>query len=97
MPEEQYGPYIRWRESSFLENPKVPSKVLEQAVSVNICSESQTSGCADGTGPAAVHEQELRMQPSLDSEQILRWVSACFVLQSPGEQAGAACVPETIL
>ena len=74
MPDEKYGPYIPWRESSFLNNPKLPSRILQDAVTVEVCPETQSSGCADGSGAAGVQKLHVRIQPDLDSEQLTRWV-----------------------
>ena len=43
LDEKLYGPYIKWRDSKFLKNPKVRKSFLNDRLNIDTCREQNTT------------------------------------------------------
>lgn len=65
----RYGPYIPWREYSFLEKPKAKA-LVESKLTVVTCKAGE-AGCVDGAGgEVAVKNNVVRLQGDMDEVKL---------------------------
>lgn len=69
LPADTYGPNIEYKESTFLNNSKLPEATRTSRVTVEICAVGDAE-CSDGTAPAPVKGGKVRVQAGLLSEQL---------------------------
>lgn len=67
-PENEFGPDIKFREKSFMQNPRLPEERKKNKVIVEICTEP---GCNAGDAPAKVQDGKVKLAANLTSDQIL--------------------------
>lgn len=82
LSEEEFGPYIDWRESSFLANERAKKLVSQSSLTLKVCDPSEEDGanCADGSAPAKVTVRgkvaQVKLQPKLNEVQLRTALSA---------------------
>jgi arabinosyltransferase len=67
--ENEFGPNVPFREYSFLDNPRMPARIRESVLTVELCQQGEV-GCADRVGPAEVRNGTVRLQPGLNDKQL---------------------------
>ena len=60
MPEAEYGPYIRFRESSFMDSPQLPAALKDNVLTVTACAPEV--GCKGMYSPARLFRTEEVME-----------------------------------
>eukprot|EP00884_Botryococcus_braunii_P011897 jgi/Botrbrau1/20708/Bobra.0058s0037.1 len=69
MPEVAHGPNVRYREHSLFYNPRMPPQVRDDRLVVYICKEGE-GGCADGSKPAPMVSNMVKLAQRLTDVQI---------------------------
>ena len=81
---DTYGPPLRYREYSFMRNPRVPSTVKDSAAFVRVCNASGRDGCSGGSSePQRSEATEVTVPRGLKSDELkeaLRSVESAKVL-----------------
>jgi hypothetical protein len=73
LSEEEFGPYIEWRESSFLDNERAKKLVSQPSLTLKVCAPSEVDeSCSDGSAPAQItgDGKTIKLRPKLNEVQL---------------------------
>lgn len=74
LPEAEFGRNIPFRESSFLENPRLPAAVRGSVLRIELCDANADGSfppdCADGSEPVNTAVGHARLRPGLTDAQL---------------------------